>query len=143
MAAFFVIQPRVCIAGKWAWQVATARDFSTIYGPLTRGSLQHTCKGHSALQCDISIQFLKPKLLGNLRHFCAGPKTSVPRTSKHGRNTKYIQDKWKLLLNKGQIIRWTTTNNGNGKQVAKALPKSSDIKRLLSIAEPEKWKIAG
>ena len=141
MAGLHLTRPGMCIAGKWAWQVSVARGFSTARSPMARCPYQHLCKGYSNLHCDKGIRFLKPKLLNNLRHF-----TSVARPSNIycGRSTKYfIQDKWKLLLGKGQIIRWNTTKSGNGKEVIKALPKSSDIKRLLSIAKPEKWRIAG
>lgn len=43
--------------------------------------------------------------------------------------------------NRGHVIRWTTT--GNSAKKTKIVPRASEIKRLLSIAKPEKWKIAG
>ena len=125
--------PNLCRGSKWVWH---ATPFMGVLGrsQLVRSSIGHSSRVYALLQCDRGT--FSNNLLRRYFHKCSGRCDT--------RHTKSFQGR--LLPNKGyqiSLFRWTANNSAKGKDVTKALPKASEIRRLLSIAKPEKWRIAG
>ena len=129
MSTLCLSLPNLCRGGKWVWHS------TTFMGVLARSrlksSLGHPSRTFTLFKCDKGTY--SNNLVRRYSHLCSRKCDT--------RHTKSLQER--LLLNKGYVIRWTASNSAKGKDVAKALPKSSEVRRLLSIAKPEKWRIAG
>ena len=125
--------PNLCRGSKWVWH-STPFMGVLARSQLVRSSIGHSCRTYTLLQCD--SRTFSNNLLRRYFHKCSGRYDT--------RHTKFFQRR--LLPNKGyqiSLVRWTANNSAKGKDVTKALPKASEIRRLLSIAKPEKWRIAG
>ena len=121
--------PNLCRGGKWVWHSTSVMGVLS-RSQLVKSSLWQT-RTYALLQCDNGT--FSKNLLRRYFHLCSRRYDT--------RHTKSLQER--LHLKKGYLIRWTASNNVRGKDVTKALPKTSEVRRLLSIAKAEKWKIAG
>lgn len=54
-----------------------------------------------------------------------------------------LRDSKNVINRKFHLTNFSNNKNAADKAKAKAKLRTSDIKRLLSLAKPEKWKIAG
>ena len=95
-------------------------DLSKMYVQLARTGFKFICSHCLSKQTTYNVQGTRYRLL-------------------NAANRYYGTSRSRLAKNK------TLTEKPNGTKVKKtpALPRFSEVKRLINLAKPEKWKIAG